>query len=72
MFYVIFQETISWPCRTKMEENMKGFQKSWGFPGVIGAIDGTHIEIKMPKEHGHNYINRKGFPSFYKLYVMIR
>jgi hypothetical protein len=36
-----------------------GFQKASGFSGTIGAIDGTHIEIKAPNEHGDTYVNRK-------------
>lgn len=32
-------------------------------PGVVGAIDGTHIVIPGPTQHQENYINRKGFHS---------
>jgi len=41
----------------------KGFHEMKGFPGVVGAIDGSHIEIKMPSVSGESYVNRKGFPS---------
>jgi hypothetical protein len=34
-----------------------------GMPGVVGAIDGTHIAIPGPTQHQENYINRKGFHS---------
>ncbi len=37
-----------------------GFQDKTGFPGVIGAVDGTHIEIPGPSENRSSYINRKG------------
>ena len=33
------------------------------FPGVIGAIDGTHVPIIAPAEDEHLYVNRKGFHS---------
>lgn len=33
------------------------------FPGVIGAIDGTHIAILKPREEAHNFLNRKGYYS---------
>ena len=33
-------------------------------PGIIGAIDGTHIRIKSPGgDNQRRYINRKGWPS---------
>jgi hypothetical protein len=34
-----------------------------GFPGVMGAIDCTHVRIQGPSEYENNYINKKGFPS---------
>lgn len=33
------------------------------FPGVIGAIDGTHIAMIAPRSHEHLYVCRKGFHS---------
>eukprot|EP00105_Crassostrea_gigas_P019294 XP_011437737.1 PREDICTED: putative nuclease HARBI1 [Crassostrea gigas] len=33
------------------------------FPGVIGAIDGTHVRILTPSEHEPEYVNRKNFHS---------
>jgi hypothetical protein len=38
----------------------KGFEDKTGFPGVIGAVDGTHVEIPGPSENRSSYINRKG------------
>jgi hypothetical protein len=39
------------------------FMEKFGFPGVIGAIDGTHVAILQPVEDEHVYFNRKGFHS---------
>ena len=33
------------------------------FPGVIGAIDGTHIPIIAPAKDEHLFVYRKGFHS---------
>lgn len=35
----------------------------WGFPGIVGVIDGTHVAILKPTENEQNYMNRKGFHS---------
>ncbi|EPB68171.1 hypothetical protein ANCCEY_12737 [Ancylostoma ceylanicum] len=34
-----------------------------GLPGVVGAIDGTHIAIPKPGDAQYSYINRKDFAS---------
>lgn len=39
------------------------FRNIGGFPNIIGAIDGSHIEITAPSENSVSYINRKGFHS---------
>ena len=33
------------------------------FPGVIVAIDNTHVSIIAPAEDEHLYVSRKGFHS---------
>ena len=40
-----------------MAEN---FLKFHGFPQCIGAVDGTHILIKSPRENTSDFINQKG------------
>ena len=39
----------------EVEGHVKSFHQSYGLPQCLGAIDGTHIEIRQPE-----YINRNG------------
>ena len=48
----------------EIEVLMGEFCKEHDFPQCIGAIDGTHIPIKQPKENPTDFINRKNFYSF--------
>jgi hypothetical protein len=54
---------IKWPTGYRIHKTIDEFRKLKGFPGVLGAIDGSHIPIRTPTEHHENYINRKGFHS---------
>lgn len=54
---------IHWPTRQEAEQNMEKIEQLYGFPGVIGAVDGTHVKISAPKDNSESYINRKGFHS---------
>lgn len=40
------------------------FFNSTGFPGVIGAVDGTQIQIIRSSENEHLFFNMKHYPSF--------
>lgn len=50
---------IRWPSVTLKNQIKEQFKSFGGLEGVIGAIDGTFIEIKAPKEHAHVYTCRK-------------
>ncbi|XP_065942736.1 putative nuclease HARBI1 [Magallana gigas] len=54
---------IKWPTGHRVQRTINEFQQLKGFPGVLGATDGSHIPIRSPTEHQENYINRKGFHS---------
>jgi len=41
------------------EKTIETIQRNYAFPGVIRAIDGTHIKITAPKYY--SYVNRKGY-----------
>ena len=40
---------------------MDEFEKQFHFPQIVGAIDGSHIEIKSPVENHEDYFNRKHY-----------
>lgn len=54
---------INWPSPQELVEEAIEFQKRNGFPGIVGAIDGTHIQIKAPHNNPQRYVNRKQFHS---------
>ncbi|KAJ8914294.1 hypothetical protein NQ315_011279 [Exocentrus adspersus] len=53
---------INWPTPVEVEHIVEQFHLK-GFPSTIGAIDGTHIPIPQPKDHGISYINRHNYSS---------
>lgn len=34
-----------------------------GFPGVVGAVDGTHVQIIAPPEYENEFVNRHNYHS---------
>ncbi|KAG5862329.1 hypothetical protein JTB14_032927 [Gonioctena quinquepunctata] len=54
-------DIIRWPAAPRMEIIKRGSNSLANIPNVLGAIDGTHVEIKAPQEFPENYIDRKCF-----------
>lgn len=42
---------------------MRAWERQTGIPGIMGAIDGTHIAVTKPVDHGEVYFNRKSYYS---------
>ncbi|XP_044763942.1 protein ANTAGONIST OF LIKE HETEROCHROMATIN PROTEIN 1-like isoform X1 [Coccinella septempunctata] len=59
----IRDEHIVWPNEQQRLEISRMFTRNNGFPGAIGFIDGSHIEIPKPDKNQDSYINRKGYHS---------
>ncbi|XP_029158558.1 putative nuclease HARBI1 [Nylanderia fulva] len=68
---ILMQQWIQFPIKEGEIQHVK--ERFWArtqFPGVIGAIDGTHIAIVPPKaERQHLYINRKLYHSLNVLII---
>lgn len=45
--------------------------EKFGFPGIIGCIDGTHVALVRPAEHEEAFLNRKFFHSLNVMVVSI-
>ncbi|XP_061184638.1 putative nuclease HARBI1 [Saccostrea echinata] len=60
----IVKQFISFPMQAEtIRKHQADFFGLAKFPGVIGAIDGTHIRIIAPSEHEVEFVNRKNFHS---------
>ncbi|KAJ8929175.1 hypothetical protein NQ314_018158 [Rhamnusium bicolor] len=56
------KKVIVWPTANEKVVIERHFREN-NFPGVIGAIDGTHIRIDKPTEDADSYLNRKHYHS---------
>ena len=41
---------VKWPSHSEQRETAEFYDDKYGFPGVVGAIDGTHIQISRPPD----------------------
>ncbi|KAJ8727411.1 hypothetical protein PYW07_001530 [Mythimna separata] len=61
---------IKFPKSQQERENiMKGFMEKFGFPGIIGCIDGTHVALIRPIDHEEAFFNRKNYHSLNVLII---
>ena len=51
------------PRDEEVVQVMDGFYQIAGIPGVVGAVDGTHVAIQAPTTAEWHYVNRKGYYS---------
>ncbi|KAG0427546.1 hypothetical protein HPB47_025404 [Ixodes persulcatus] len=54
---------IRWPTAAEVPELQRQFYAVDGFPGVVGAIDGTHVRIQGPPLHEEVFVNRHFYHS---------
>ncbi|XP_028047037.1 putative nuclease HARBI1 [Monomorium pharaonis] len=59
----IAPNVIRFPTLQERELTKQFYLQQKRFPGIIGAIDGSHIRIDKPLEDKDSYINRKQFFS---------
>ena len=59
-FCHLMEELIVWPkSEVLVTQTEAGFREISGLPGIIGAIDGSHINIIPPDDDEQSYYNRK-------------
>ena len=54
----VADNVIRWPSFVEVENNETAFKEMANFPGVLGAIDGCHIQILAPDYCQHDYVDR--------------
>ena len=59
----LMKKYISLPSRVETMKIIASFEKLYGVPQVVGAVDGCHIRIKAPHKNSEDYVNRKEYHS---------
>ncbi len=58
--YIIHKKYIKFPAtQEEINEHRLKFYEKFGFPGVIGAVDCTHVYIGKPVTDSIAFMNRK-------------
>ncbi|XP_023949914.2 putative nuclease HARBI1 [Bicyclus anynana] len=65
----ILQKYIKFPvCQADRKVIINGFMEKFGFPGVIGCVDGMQVAILQPKKEKEAFFNDN---NYYSLNVLI-
>ena len=61
----LLSKFIVWPQNNDFQHISQRFDDmgTRNFPGILGAIDGSHIQIEAPSHNPKSYFNRKQFHS---------
>ncbi|KAI4472180.1 hypothetical protein MML48_1g09248 [Holotrichia oblita] len=59
----VVKHKIRFPSADERTRIRANFLNKYGFPGVVGVVDGTHLAVLKPAVDEQNFINRKGFRS---------
>ena len=54
---IILKKFIRWPSTLTMENFTSEFENMHGIPYVVGAVDGSHVSIVVPRFHEADYYN---------------
>ena len=50
---------IKWPTHEEFKTIAREFELRWNYPMAVGAIDGSHIRIKVPRDEKTSYYDYK-------------
>ncbi|XP_067633360.1 putative nuclease HARBI1 [Eurosta solidaginis] len=67
---LLYPQWITWPTLEEERQTAHDFYAKFGIPGVVGCVDGTHVNIATPSKNVHQFYNRKGKCSLNFMLVM--
>ena len=53
------KDYIQFPTIARQMSMQRGFMDKFGFPNVLGCIEGAHVQIVAPRTNEAMYVNRK-------------